>query len=331
MDTNFFIIWFSSILTSISIDNSKFLKEIKDISNQGYKIDFRSFKKYKDNYGIVDKSFLLCFIPLLNIMYSLIEYKDYYYPDDFIIKLLKENNVITKISKKELESYLNFNNSFYALIINLIYNIKLLNAKQYYYQDLIIYYEDDKDIYLEVKTDLIQHSEVEKDVLKKVESYCQKNSTDFNILVQQYFDISILVKSDQDVVGTLNKLDHPVSFTLKIPEGMKQSGRKLSVLRIHEGYVEELDTVMLSDDVLMFSTDRFSTYVLVSKEDVQNVETEKPQTESTESTSQSTQSSQQNQSPDTGDEQSLSLYVTLCTLSLVVGIVAIYLHRRKNI
>lgn len=79
-------------------------------------------------------------------MYSLIEYKDYYYPDDFIIKLLKENNVITKMSKKELESYLNFNNSFYALIINLIYNIKLLNAKQYYYQDLMIYYEDDKDI-----------------------------------------------------------------------------------------------------------------------------------------------------------------------------------------
>ena len=112
---------------------------------------------------------------------------------------------------------------------------------------------------------------------------------------------------------------------------MKQFGRKLSVLRIHEGYVEELDTVMLSDDVLMFNTDRFSTYVLVSKEDVQNVETEKPQTESTESTSQSTQSSQQNQSPETGDEQSISLYVTLCTLSLVVGIVAIYLHRRKNI
>lgn len=79
-------------------------------------------------------------------MYSLIEYKDYYYSDDFIIKLLKENNVITKMSKKELESYLNFNNSFYALIINLIYNIKLLNAKQYYYQDLMIYYEDDKDI-----------------------------------------------------------------------------------------------------------------------------------------------------------------------------------------
>lgn len=57
MDTNFFIIWFSSILTSISINNSKFLKEIKDISNQGYKIDFKSFKKYKDNYGIVDNHF----------------------------------------------------------------------------------------------------------------------------------------------------------------------------------------------------------------------------------------------------------------------------------
>ena len=172
MDTNFFIIWFSSILTSISNDNSKFLKEIKDISNQGYKIDFRSFKKYKDNYGIVDKSFLLCFIPLLNIMYSLIEYKDYYYPDDFIIKLLKENNVITKMSKKELESYLNFNNSFYALIINLIYNIKLLNAKQYYYQDLIIYYEDDKDINI-IKVEGTSNIDINtlKEIIKNSNNY----------------------------------------------------------------------------------------------------------------------------------------------------------------
>ena len=40
MDTNFIIMWISSILVSITIDNSKTLKGVKDISDLGYKIDF---------------------------------------------------------------------------------------------------------------------------------------------------------------------------------------------------------------------------------------------------------------------------------------------------
>ena len=76
------------------------------------------------------------------------------------------------MSKKELESYLNFNNSFYALIINLIYNIKLLNAKQYYYQDLIIYYEDDKDINI-IKVEGTSNIDINalKEIIKSSNNY----------------------------------------------------------------------------------------------------------------------------------------------------------------
>ena len=133
MDTNFIIMWISSILVSITIDNSKTLKGVKDISDLGYKIDFKNLKNYKDEYGIIDKSFLLCLIPLLNILYSIDDYKDYNLP------------TIIEMQPKEIEKYSKYNNIFYALILNLNYNLTLIRAKKFYYQDNIIYYISNKN------------------------------------------------------------------------------------------------------------------------------------------------------------------------------------------
>lgn len=145
MDTNFIIMWISSILVSITIDNSKTLKGVKDISDLGYKIDFKNLKNYKDEYGIIDKSFLLCLIPLLNILYSIDDYKDYNLPTPFIISLLKKHRAIIEMQPKEIEKYSKYNNIFYALILTLNYNLTLIRAKKFYYQDNIIYYISNKN------------------------------------------------------------------------------------------------------------------------------------------------------------------------------------------
>ena len=86
--------------------------------------------------------------------------------------------------------------------------------------------------------------------------------------VLQYFELSVLLCTENgEVLGTYDELPGTLRFTIKIPENMDATGKTFVVIRVHNGEVAILDTIMNGDNTLTFETDRFSTYALAYKED----------------------------------------------------------------
>ena len=135
--------------------------------------------------------------------------------------------------------------------------------------------EEGKDVVVEIATENLDLENISADVksdVEKVEAFVSKN----DLKVAQYFDLSIFVKSDGDVLGNITETNRPLTFKIAIPEELKKEGRVFTVVRVHEGKAEELKTVE-KDGILEFETDKFSTYALTYK-DVEEtpVQPEKP-------------------------------------------------------
>lgn len=98
------------------------------------------------------------------------------------------------------------------------------------------------------------------------------------VQILDLFDISIQIQDEDthDVVAHLSELDHPMKFQIPIPEISLSDDLKQTyyILRKHENKITILETT-LSDDgkFLMFESDQFSPYALVSVE--QKLEEEK--------------------------------------------------------
>lgn len=73
------------------------------------------------------------------------------------------------------------------------------------------------------------------------------------------FDITLVMTVDGEKVGAINETSSELTFKVTFPENLKKDGRKFYVLRYHDGKVTKLD---VSDDGT-FTTDKFSTYMLV--------------------------------------------------------------------
>lgn len=73
------------------------------------------------------------------------------------------------------------------------------------------------------------------------------------------FDITLAMTVDGKEVGTISETSSPLTFKVTIPENLKKEGRKFYILRNHDDKVETLDV----DENGYFTTDKFSTYMLV--------------------------------------------------------------------
>ena len=84
-----------------------------------------------------------------------------------------------------------------------------------------------------------------------------------------YLDISILVKTDDGtVLGYMTETDEGFTFRIPLPESLK--GKDVVVLRMHDGEIDELECTV-EDDVVIFTTDKFSTYAIgVAAEEAAN-------------------------------------------------------------
>jgi len=90
-----------------------------------------------------------------------------------------------------------------------------------------------------------------------------------NVVVAQFLDLSVAICTGSgEELGTYNELTETLTFTVAIPDDMETEGKTFVVIRVHNGEVTILDTVMNEDGTLSFETDRFSTYALAYKEDV---------------------------------------------------------------
>ena len=154
----------------------------------------------------------------------------------------------------------------------------------------------------------------------------------------QYLDVAIVLKADDEKLGTLNKLEEEITITVAIPEELKAEGRTYKVIRNHNGEVTILDTVLNEDGTISFKTDRFSTYALAYADEEGtgtnpnsgNTPSEGGGTPSEGNTKPSvddnkdsnTKPSTDVKAPQTGDNRSVMMYVTICLVALAAIVVA---------
>ena len=135
--------------------------------------------------------------------------------------------------------------------------------------------ESGKEIVTKVVAEVVTESAVSAEAKAAVKAVS-------DVVVAEYIELSVVIcTSEGEELGTYNELTESLTFTITIPASMETKGRTFVVIRVHNGEVAVLDTVMNADGTLSFETDRFSTYALAYKEDVvaEEVETEVADTE----------------------------------------------------
>ena len=121
--------------------------------------------------------------------------------------------------------------------------------------------EDGKTIAIKVEIDEISKNKVLEDS-NKVE-----NLIDDKTKVAGYFDINVLLKdkeTDTKIVE-LTELPNTIKLTLKVedvPNVAEGYTRVYSVIRVHDGKAEKLETTDNGNGTISFMSDKFSTYAL---------------------------------------------------------------------
>lgn len=81
----------------------------------------------------------------------------------------------------------------------------------------------------------------------------------------QYLDVNLL-KIIGEEQTKISETKAPIKITFGIPENLLGSGRKYSVIRVHDGEAAVLSDLDEDDDTVTIETDRFSTYALAFRE-----------------------------------------------------------------
>lgn len=112
--------------------------------------------------------------------------------------------------------------------------------------------------------------ELDEEVLENIENASK------DLVIADYFDINVLINDDEDnTLGVITELTKEIELIVLLPEKLintdKNIERKYYIVREHDGQVEIIDDVKLSDDgkSLIFSSNKFSTYA-IAYEDVKN-------------------------------------------------------------
>ena len=127
---------------------------------------------------------------------------------------------------------------------------------------------------VEVSVKSLDTSDVPKDVSTKIDDFIKMSSK--NLTVANYFDISLLVKnSNNEKIGELSEVVAPIEFKVALTDELKnvKDGyvRSYYILRIHDDKTEIIPA-KLDGGMLVFSSDKFSNYVLAYEDtaDVKN-------------------------------------------------------------
>ena len=110
--------------------------------------------------------------------------------------------------------------------------------------------------------------ELDKNAVSEEEKQKILQTVAANQTVHQYFDISVLVRTNQTELGKITELTEKMKFSMEISKDLIQEGRKFYILKIHGDEVERIEAV-LNGTKLEFETSQFSTFAL-AYEDVEN-------------------------------------------------------------
>ena len=137
--------------------------------------------------------------------------------------------------------------------------------------------EQGKEINTEVVAETVEKEKVDTKEVKAIEEKVKSlqsvvdnvNNTIKKITsVAQFINVEILIKADGEKLGNLKELKEPIKLVIAIPDDLKAKSRKFFVVRLHDGKVEKLESIMNADGTLTFITDKFSTYALAYEDTV---------------------------------------------------------------
>ena len=164
--------------------------------------------------------------------------------------------------------------------------------------------DNNKTITIDLKKDSVKESDVSKDAAE-IQSLMGSNAH-----VSGYFDITIEVSIEGTYAGNITLLDDVLIITLNVPNDQPEvaSGytRKYTVVRVHDGVAEKLDTILNDDGTITFKTDKFSTYAI-------------------------TYTDSRTSTPDTEDDISVYLTTLLLSATGIAGAGLFFLKRKKSI
>lgn len=144
------ITWISTVITSVGMEVAQELKIFKDIADLGYKLNFDKISEMEDefNKGYLsssNKAILELFIPIYNMISVLERTVEYASSRESFLQQLKFMNCIEGMSKFEYEEYQKKPTGLNAVIVPLMYEKRLKNAKVLKiindYDTSLIYYE----------------------------------------------------------------------------------------------------------------------------------------------------------------------------------------------
>lgn len=129
---------------------------------------------------------------------------------------------------------------------------------------------DAETITTEVVAKPVEEEKVEETTIKAIDEVLVESDKENNKKseVVQYLDLSVLLKADNKVVGNVTELNESITFNVAVPKELQKDGTDFYVVRVHDGKAERLadSKYDFETGIVTFTTDKFSTYALVSEE-----------------------------------------------------------------
>ncbi len=174
---------------------------------------------------------------------------------------------------------------------------------------------------IEITMEELDKKDVKEEEKQQILENLKENQT-----VHQYFDISVLVRTNEKELGKLTQLTDKMKFSMEISEDLIQEGRKFFILKLHGDEVKKIETT-LTGTKLEFETDQFSTFALAYEDEKiadsgEGEKIEQPKEE------EKTEETTKPDVPNTGDN--IVLYVLLAVVALTVIIVMKKANTKKT-
>jgi hypothetical protein len=120
--------------------------------------------------------------------------------------------------------------------------------------------EDNTIIDVDIKN--IDTKEIATDTIKSINTLIDTKK----MILDSYFDITINVLKNNQILNTLTELDNKITFQIALPTDLINTNTKIKrtyyIIRYHDGESEVLTTKTIKNNLLQFSSDKFSTYAL---------------------------------------------------------------------
>lgn len=115
--------------------------------------------------------------------------------------------------------------------------------------------ENGKKVKIAVVVKDVKEEDISKEEQKVISDFIKEEK------IAKYFDISLLIEIDNEVLGKISEPSEKLSFTLTISDDLLKEGREFYIIRNHNGKVEKIETTR-NGNKIEFKTDKFSTYAL---------------------------------------------------------------------